>query len=158
MGKKLKKNWKNWLWNSDIVTFWQLSTTSILFTNYNNCLWMCWFLPKNQSNFVSLLFETWQPIPVSVRDSIQLGSLSYRKLALKIDPVIFRKARLFHNFKGLKLTKVVSELVKIIWTVRIHSRLQPPRSPEANIMFSKVDIRFVIMRQLRRFWKIKQNV
>ena len=127
-----------------------------LTAQHNKLYWlslsMLIFAQKSIRFCISFI-ETWQPIPVSVRDSIQLGSLSYRKLALKIDPVIFRKARLFHNFKGLKLTKVVSELVKIIWTVRIHSRLQPPRSPEANIMFSKVDIRFVIMRQLRRFWK-----
>ena len=152
MGKKLKKNLKKLTLKFRYCHF--LTAQHYFYSQTTIIVFECVdFCPK--INLILYLFETWQPIPVSVRDSIQLGSLSYRKLALKIDPVIFRKARLFHNFKGLKLTKVVSELVKIIWTVRIHSRLQPPRSPEANIMFSKVDIRFVIMRQLRRFWKIK---
>ena len=44
-------NIENWLWKSNFGTFWHLPIMPIL--KFNNCFWVCWFLGKNLSNFVT---------------------------------------------------------------------------------------------------------
>ena len=47
---------ENWLWKSTFGTFWHLPTTD-QFSKFNKFLWVCWFLCKNLSNFVSLVLK-----------------------------------------------------------------------------------------------------
>ena len=48
---------ENWLWKSNFGTFWQLAINPKL----NNFLWVCWFLSKNLSNFVSPIWKLQNP-------------------------------------------------------------------------------------------------
>ena len=75
MKKKLRKIWmifdiENWLWKSNFGTFWHLSITSIL--KFNHFLWVCWFLGKNLSNFVSPVGKLHNPYCHNAQLEIQI--------------------------------------------------------------------------------------
>ena len=59
---------ENWLWKSNFGTFWQLA---------NNFLWVCWFLGKNLSNFVSPVWKLHNPYCHRSGDAIDAIRFQY---------------------------------------------------------------------------------
>ena len=77
--KKMRKisitfNEENWLWKSNLGTFWHLPTELIL--NIHNILWECWFLGKNLSNFVPPAWNLDNPYTIL----LSLGTLIFQWL------------------------------------------------------------------------------
>ena len=61
---------ENRLWSQILVKFWYSPLTQ--FSKFNNFLWVCWFLGKNISNFVPLIWKLHNPYCHNLHNHIQL--------------------------------------------------------------------------------------